>query len=93
MKYCAEYINAYHAGYGTYVFEQRRAKWFPRQLSLHEFRINTLEFEMCLEDNERRIYIHIPLENTSLQRNMKIYLLQGGKIGWSLGKLKKDPWI
>ena len=93
MKYCAEYINAYHVGYGTYVFEQRRAKWFPRQLSLHEFRINTLEFEMCLEDNERRIYIHIPLKNTSLQRNIKIYLLKSGKIGWSLGKLKKDPWI
>lgn len=181
MKYCAEYINAYHTGYGTYVFEQRRAKWFPRQLSLHEFRINTLEFEMCIEDTEKRIYIHIPPEtdlgkaalrasylqaktffteyfpeyadanmycdswllsptlskllpansriitfqnafaidhtdyetnafmdwvfkrndlpledlpeNTSLQRNMKIYLLQGGKVGWSHGKLKKNPWI
>lgn len=29
-------------------------------------------------------------ENTSLQRKMKRYLLQDGKIGWTMGYLKED---
>ena len=180
MKYCSEYIESYYEAYGAYVFEQRRAKWFPRQLSLHEFRIQVLEYEMVEEDGEKQIYIHIPPktdlsrsairksylaarnffstyfpeyaqaamycdswllspalplllpptskivgfqkeftvdhtdyetdsfvewvfkrrdlpkeqlpEDTSLQRKMKEYLLQGGKVGWSHGKLKDNPW-
>lgn len=180
MKYCSEYIDVFYAAYGSYVFEARRAKWFPRQLSLHEFRIQALEFEMCIENGEKRIYIHIPPktdlsdssvrsaystakeffaryfpeyadadmycdswllspalpgllppdsrivqfqnafdvdttdydtnafiewvfqrndlplndlpEDTLLRKNMKAYLLQGGKIGWSHGKLKLNFW-
>lgn len=36
-------------------------------------------------------YNELP-ENTSLQRNMKRYLLQGGKIGEADGILKSDAW-
>lgn len=31
-------------------------------------------------------------ENTSLQKNMKTFLLNGGKIGEALGILKNNPW-
>ncbi len=35
------------------------------------------------------VSVHLP-ENTSLQKKMKNYLLQGGKIGWSKGYLKES---
>ncbi len=151
--------------------------WFLRQLSMREFRLGTLEYEMAETDGTKRIFIHIPsgvdlsdkavdasltqaraffsqrfpsfanadyvcsswmlspalpallpansnivrfgrrfeiLEHdenslaaldwifpssdiptaelpavTQLQRNAKTFLLQGGKIGWTLGKLRK----
>lgn len=31
-------------------------------------------------------------EDTLLRKNMKAYLLQGGKVGWSRGKLKLNFW-
>ena len=31
-------------------------------------------------------------EDTLLRKNMKTYLLQGGKVGWSHGKLKLNFW-
>ena len=31
-------------------------------------------------------------EDTLLRKNMKAYLLQGGKVGWSHGKLKLNFW-
>ena len=31
-------------------------------------------------------------EDTLLRKNMKAYLLHGGKVGWSHGKLKLNFW-
>lgn len=152
------------------------AWWFPRELSLQEFRIGALEYELASEEGMPRIYMHIPSdadmgrdslqssykefqrflgkffpeyrdaemycdswllepvlkqflksgsgilyfqscfevisvdkesngfmdwlyggdnipldrlpENTSLQKRVKQYLLEGGKVGWALGKFK-----
>lgn len=36
--------------------------WFPRQLSLREFRLGALEYEMYEEDGENRLSLHIPAD-------------------------------
>lgn len=170
MKFCTRFLNEHYKIYGTYRFVW--GWWFPRQLSMREFRVGALEYEYCGD----RIFIHIPsdadlsepsvmdsltrfsgfcgkyypewsslalcceswllspalrgllkedsnilrfqgmfevtetdeesmavmdwvfpgcgqvseglLEETSLQRSMKKYLLSGGKVGWSKGVLK-----
>ena len=171
MKFCTRFLLDYHKTYACYRFVW--GWWFPRQLSLREFRIGALEYEFS---EEKCIQIHIPSdaglsqqavlesnsrfkrfckqyypewegkemycqswllspvlkdilngnsnilsfqelfdvvetdeesmavldwvfpgfneisdklpENTSLQRNMKRYLLEGKKIGWTKGILR-----
>lgn len=170
MKFCTRFLSEYHKTHGCYRYVW--GWWFPRQLSLREFRIGALEYEL---NDEKCISIHIPSdadlspqsvmqslagfkafcrqyypewekmemqceswmlspalsnvlrtdsnilafqklfdinetdyesmavldwvfpgfdkvseelpEETSLQRNMKKYLLEGNKIGWSKGSL------
>ncbi|ADL51191.1 acyltransferase domain-containing protein [Clostridium cellulovorans] len=174
VKFIPRFFERHMQTYGFYAFIW--AWWFPRQLSLHEFRIGELEYEMKYEGNVPQIHIHIPSdaiikkdnlcasycglkkflnnyfpeyinaelycdswllapalkellpsdsnilyfqnsfevisvdeqsnafldwiylrndipydklpESTYLQRKVKIYLLEGGKIGWAFGKLK-----
>ncbi len=176
MQFCTRFLNEHKRIYGYYAFTW--AWWFPRQLSLQEFRIGELEYEF-VDAEEKRIYIHIPgdahmeakrmqesftayrnfltryypdwvkvdwyceswmlspslkellpedsnilgfqklfeiestdyesmavldwvypgektdlsglSENTSLQKNMKHFLLAGGKIGWANGKYSANP--
>lgn len=57
MKFCTRFIEEYHRVYGQYKFVW--AWWFPRQLSLQEFRIGCLEYEF-VEGEENRVYVHIP---------------------------------
>lgn len=171
MKFCTRFLNEHYRIHGTYRFVW--GWWFPRQLSMREYRIGALEYEFC----EDRVFIHIPSdadlskpsvmdsltryhefcgkyfpkcsgfslcceswllspalhkllqkdsnilqfqdmfeitetdeesmavmdwvfpgcaqgleqlpETTSLQRNMKKYLLSGGKVGWSKGVLRR----
>lgn len=173
VKFIPRFLERYKQIHGFYGFVW--AWWFPRQLSLHEFRIGDLEYELKYEGDIPQIYIHIPSdaniskdhlcasyfelkeflnkyftqyinadlycdswllspalklllpsssnilyfqnsfeiirvdeqsnaflewiylrndlpyddlpESTSLQRALKTYLLQGGKIGWTFGKL------
>lgn len=56
MKFCTRFIHEHKAAYGNYEFQW--AWWFPRQLSMQEYRVEELEFEFIEE--EQRIYIHIP---------------------------------
>lgn len=58
MKFCTRFINEHYKVYGVYAFTW--AWWFPRQLSLREFRIDALEYEMIYENGEKLINIHIP---------------------------------
>lgn len=64
MKFCTRFLLEYYKLHSCYRFVW--GWWFPRQLSLREFRIGTLEYEYNSE--QKRIYIHIPSDaNLSCQ--------------------------
>ncbi len=71
MKFCTRFLNEYNKTYGTYRFVW--GWWFPRQLSMREFRIGALEYEFC---EEGRIYIHIP-SDADLSRKSVLDSLNG----------------
>lgn len=55
MKFFSRFVNFHQAVHGLPAFTW--GWWVPRQLSLNEFRIGSLEYETVEAD--RRIYIHI----------------------------------
>lgn len=55
MKFCSRFLSEYHKTYGCYRFVW--GWWFPRQLSLREFRLGALEYEL---NDANTISIHIP---------------------------------
>ena len=55
MKFCTRFLLEHHKIYSCYRFVW--GWWFPRQLSLREFRIGALEYEFS---EEKCIQIHIP---------------------------------
>lgn len=57
MKFCTRFVEDHHRLLGSYKFVW--AHWFPRQLTLQEFRIGCLEYEF-VETDEKTISIHIP---------------------------------
>lgn len=75
MKFCTRFLGEHKQTHGCYAFIW--AWWFPRQLSLQEFRIEELEFEF-VDAEERRIYIHIPsdahLETTCIQKSFTEFI-------------------
>lgn len=67
MKFCTRFVGEQYAVYGVYQFVW--GWWFPRQLSMCEFRIGELEYEMMTDDSrERCISIHIP-SDASMQQS------------------------
>ncbi len=74
MKFCTRFVNEHRKIYGYYAFTW--AWWFPRQLTLQEFRIGELEYEF-VDDMERKIYIHIPsdadMRAEYIQKSFKKY--------------------
>lgn len=56
MKFCTRFVNQYHEIYGEYKFVW--GWWFPRQISMQEFRIGSLEFEFIADKDI--IAVHIP---------------------------------
>lgn len=60
MKFCTRFVEEHYKVYGTYAFVW--GWWFPRQLSLHEFRIGALEYEMIEKEDKKLINIHIPAD-------------------------------
>ncbi|PWV95549.1 hypothetical protein DFQ01_12620 [Paenibacillus cellulosilyticus] len=72
MKFCTRFIEEHYTVYGTYAFTW--GWWFPRQISLHEFRIGELEYEMIEKDEKKLINIHIPADaNMGQDRLRKSY--------------------
>lgn len=57
MKFCTRFLQEHFKTYQDYKFE--KAWWFPRQVSLCEYRIGALEYEL-VDGEEREIEIHIP---------------------------------
>lgn len=57
IKFCTRFLREHKRTFQTYRFIQ--AWWFPRQISLNEFRIGALEYEF-VDEEEREIAIHIP---------------------------------
>ena len=64
MKFCTRFLEEHYRVYGEYKFVW--AWWFPRQLSLQEFRIGSLEYEFVSND-EKIISLHIP-SDANLQK-------------------------
>lgn len=57
MKFCTRFFNDSYKNFHVYKFMY--AWWFPRQISLQEFRIGALEYEF-IENEKREIAVHIP---------------------------------
>lgn len=57
MKFCTRFLYEHLQTFQTYKFVQ--AWWFPRQISLSEYRIDALEYEF-VDADDREIAIHIP---------------------------------
>ena len=57
MKFFSRFVNFHQEVYGYPAFTW--GWWVPRQLSLNEFRIGSLEYETVETDTDRKIYIHI----------------------------------
>lgn len=74
MKFCTRCLREYFRTYNAYKFD--RAWWFPRQISLCEFRIGALEFEF-VDEEVKEIYIHIPsdadLSEESVSNSIKAF--------------------
>ncbi|MBQ9325553.1 MAG: DUF5596 domain-containing protein [Clostridia bacterium] len=58
MRFSTRYLNDALKQTGRYQFIA--PWWFPRELSLVEFRVGTLEYEFFEENGNRMIQIHIP---------------------------------
>lgn len=59
MKFCTRSLREHDKHFGEYKFTE--AWWFPRQISLCEYRIGALEYEF-VDGEEREIAIHIPAD-------------------------------
>lgn len=96
MRFCTRFLNEHYQTFHTYKFVW--AWWFPRQISLNEFRIGALEYEFVSgEDNE--IAVHIPsdanLQKASVLQSLneflefrKLYFSE-----WENVKLTCDSWM
>ena len=86
MKFCTRFVKEHKKIYGYYAFTW--AWWFPRQLTLREFRIGELEYEFVC-DIKPKIYIHIPsdadMREECIQTSFKEY-------NWFLKKYYPD-WV
>lgn len=96
MKFCTRFLNEYYQTYNSYKFVW--AWWFPRQISLKEFRIGALEYEF-VDSEEKEIAVHIPsdanLHKESVLQSLndffefrKLYYPE-----WENVKLTCDSWM
>lgn len=54
----SRFVREYYESFGRYGFD--REWWTVRELTLKEFRLGELEYEMVEEADNRLIYVHIP---------------------------------
>lgn len=74
MKFCIRFLNEHYHTYGEYKYIM--AWWFPRELSMQEFRIGNLEFEII--ECDKAISVHIP-SDADFTRDAVIESIQGFK--------------
>lgn len=71
MKFFSRFLYTYKETFGEYKYVW--AWWAVRQISMQEFRIGDLEYEMMLQDNRKVISVHIPsdanMESESLRKS------------------------
>lgn len=96
MKFCTRFLQEYYQTFQTYKFVW--AWWFPRQISLNEYRIGALEYEF-VDVKDREIAIHIPsdadLREESIARSLKEFHAFRTKYypGWDTVPLTCDTWM
>ena len=96
MKFCTRFLYEHYRTFGTFKYVW--AWWFPRQMSLNEFRIGALEYEF-VDGEEREIAVHIPSDadmcSESIQSSLKQFEQFRMKYfhGWTGVKLTCDTWM
>lgn len=68
VKFIPRFLKRHKQTHGFYAFVW--AWWFPRQLSLNEFRIGELEYELRYEGDVPQIFIHIPSDAIMKKENL-----------------------
>lgn len=69
MKFFSRFVNFHHEVHGTFAFTW--AWWVPRQLSLNEFRIGSLEYETVETNGARCIQVHIASDSDLSTRRLR----------------------
>lgn len=65
----SRFVKEHYESYGTYGFD--REWWTARELSLKEFRLGELEYELLGEKNSEMVSVHIPSDASLKQINCR----------------------
>ncbi|WP_033168556.1 acyltransferase domain-containing protein [Clostridium sp. KNHs205] len=96
MRFCTRFLNEHYRTFHTYKFVW--AWWFPRQISLNEFRIGALEYEFVNGEN-KEIAVHIPsdadLQKEAVTQSLKDFFQfrKSYFSEWENVKLTCDSWM
>ena len=96
MKFCTRFLYEHYRTYQVYKFTQ--AWWFPRQISLNEYRVGALEYEF-VEAGDREIAVHIPsdadLRKESVAQSIEDFYEFRKKYypEWEAVKLTCETWM
>lgn len=96
MKFCTRFLREHYQTYQTYKFIW--AWWFPRQISLNEYRIGALEYEF-VDVEDREIAIHIPsdadLQKEAVDQSIQDFYKFRSRYypDWEKVKLTTDTWM
>lgn len=69
MKFFSRFLYYYNEIYGEYKYVW--GWWAVREISMQEFRIGELEYEMTIQDNKKLISIHIPSDVNMTSSNLR----------------------
>jgi hypothetical protein len=73
MRFCTRFLQEYYHTFDTYRYIWDW--WFPRQISLNEFRIGVLEYEF-IDGEKREVAIHIPSDADMKPDSVQTSLMQ-----------------
>lgn len=69
MKFFSRFLYAHNKIYGEYKYVW--AWWAVKQISMQEFRIGELEYEMMIQNDKKVISIHIPADTNMASSNLR----------------------
>lgn len=69
MKFFSRFLYSHNEIYGEYKYVW--GWWAVRQISMQEYRIGDLEFEMTMQDDKKIISIHIPSDANMTRSNLR----------------------